>query len=82
MTLSSDLELLIDVDMNVVANWTARYLFGIHSGNVRDVGFDDWKRPSEAVTNFPQVNTQSQVWVELSWVIWKMLATVESNLEG
>lgn len=44
MTLSSDLELLIDVDMNVVANWTARYLFGIHSGNVRDVGFDDCKR--------------------------------------
>lgn len=61
LVLSSDLELLIDVDMNVVANWTARYLFGIHSGNVRDVGFDDCKRPSEAVTNFPQVNTQSQV---------------------
>lgn len=41
---SFSLELLIDVDMNVVANWTARYLFGIHSGNVRDVGFDDYIR--------------------------------------
>lgn len=48
MTLSSDLELLIDVDMNVIANWTARDLFGIHSGYIRDVGFDDCKRPSEA----------------------------------
>lgn len=41
---SFSLELLIDVDMNVVANWTARYLFGIHSGNVRDVCFDDYIR--------------------------------------
>lgn len=52
MTLSSDLELLIDVDMNVIANWTARDLFGIHSGDVRNVGFDDCKRQSEVVTNF------------------------------
>lgn len=52
MTLSSDLELLIDVDMNVIANWTARDLFGIHSGYIRDVGFDDCKRQSEVVTNF------------------------------
>lgn len=43
---SSDLELLVDVDMNVVANWTAWDLFGIHSGNVRDVSFNDCKRPN------------------------------------